>query len=76
MIEWLGFIASFIVLLSLLMRSIKWLRWINLVGALLFGIYGVFIESYPTIFMNFGIVIINVYYLYTIYQVQNKEKMA
>lgn len=67
LLNWLGYIASMIVLVSLLMSSIKKLRWINLVGALLFGIYGFMINSLPTGFMNLGIVIIDVYYLAKIY---------
>ncbi|MBT4063911.1 MAG: hypothetical protein HOE72_01480 [Candidatus Marinimicrobia bacterium] len=34
-IEWLGYIAS--VAVSLIMRKIKRLRWINLIGAISFG---------------------------------------
>lgn len=68
MIDYLGFIASFVVLISLLMSSIRLLRWINLFGALLFGVYGVLIGSYPTIFMNFGIVLIDIYYLTKMYR--------
>ena len=61
--DYLGYAASLIVLISLLMSSIKKLRWINLAGALLFGIYGFMIQSLPTGFMNLGIVIIDIYYL-------------
>lgn len=68
MIETLGFVASAIVLISLLMSSIKLLRWINLFGAILYAIYGLLIASYPTIFMNLGIVMINVFYLSKIYK--------
>ena len=56
LLDWIGYIASLIVLVSLLMSSVKKLRWINLGGALLFGIYGFLIGSLPTGFMNFGIV--------------------
>jgi len=66
-LEWIGYIASMIVLVSLLMSSIKKLRWINLIGALLFGAYGFMIGSIPTGIMNVGIVIIDVYYLAKIY---------
>lgn len=66
-LEWIGYVASAIVLVSLLMSSIKKLRWINLVGALLFGAYGFMIGSIPTGLMNVGIVIIDVYYLARIY---------
>ncbi len=66
-VEWIGYIASFIVLLSLLMRSIKRLRYVNLVGAVIFALYGFLISSYPVLIMNFGIVLVNVYYLKLIY---------
>jgi hypothetical protein len=66
-LDWIGYIASSIVLISLLMSSIKKLRWINLVGALVFGIYGFLIGSLPTGFMNVGIVVIDIYYLARIY---------
>lgn len=66
-LEWIGYIASLIVLISLLMSSIKKLRWINLVGATIFGIYGFLIGSFPTGFMNLGIVVIDIYFLYRMY---------
>ena len=37
LLEWIGYIASLIVLVSLLMSSIKKLRWINLFGALMWA---------------------------------------
>jgi len=67
LLEWIGYIASLIVLISLLMSSIKKLRWINLVGALIFGIYGFMIHSLPTGLMNIGIVVIDMYFLARIY---------
>lgn len=67
LLDWIGYIASLIVLISLLMSSIKRLRWINLVGALIFGIYGFMIGSIPTGVMNVGIVLIDVYFLAKIY---------
>lgn len=67
-LEWIGYIASSIVLISLLMSSIKKLRWINLVGALTFGFYGFMIGSIPTGLMNVGIVLIDVYYLVRMYR--------
>ena len=74
--EWIGYIASFIVLISLLMSSIKKLRWINLFGAILFGFYGfLIIKSIPTGFMNLGIVIIDAYYLIKIYKSKDYFKL-
>ena len=67
LLEWLGYVASAIVLISLLMSSIVKLRWINLVGALLFGAYGFMIHSLPTGFMNVGIAVIDIFYLVKMY---------
>ncbi|WP_353662321.1 hypothetical protein [Hydrogenimonas sp. SS33] len=66
-VEWLGYFASVVVLISLTMASIVKLRWINMAGALLFTIYGLLIHSIPVAFLNFGIVLINIYYLYKYY---------
>lgn len=70
-LDYLGYIASLIVLISLLMSSIKKLRWISLFGSLLFGIYGFMIGSLPTGFMNLGIAFINVYYLIKMYKMKD-----
>jgi hypothetical protein len=66
-LEWIGYIASAIVLVSLLMSSIVRLRWINLVGAAVFAFYGFMVGVLPAAIMNVGIVIIDVYYLVKIY---------
>ncbi len=74
--DWIGYVASLIVLISLLMSSIKKLRWINLAGATLFGLYAFFIiDSLPTGFMNLGIVIIDAYYLIKIYKSKDYFKL-
>ena len=67
-LEWLGYLASVIVLISLLMSSIIKLRWINLVGGITFSIYGFLIGAYPVGFMNMAISFINIYYLITLYK--------
>lgn len=70
-LHYFGYAASLVVLVSLLMSSLKKLRWINLVGATMFGLYGFMIGSIPTGVMNLGIVIIDIYYLVKMYQ--NKD---
>ena len=71
-VEWLGYLASVVVLISLTMSSIVKLRWINLVGAAMFTAYGVLIHSIPVAFLNFGIVVINIYYLYRYYTMRER----
>lgn len=67
-LEWLGYLASLIVLISLLMNSLIKLRWINLVGSAIFSLYGFLIGALPVGFMNLGIAAINIYHLIKIYR--------
>lgn len=61
--EIVGYIASALVAVSLMMSSIFRLRVINLVGAALFTVYGLLIGAYPVAAMNLFIVLIDLYYL-------------
>ncbi len=63
LIEVLGTVASIVVAVSLTMKNIRWLRWVNLVGASLFSIYGYLIQAWPVFGLNAFIVVINTYYL-------------
>ncbi|MCC5909061.1 MAG: YgjV family protein [Clostridiaceae bacterium] len=67
LLEWLGYLASILVLISLLMSSIVKLRWINLLGSIIFAIYGFLIGALPVGLVNSAIAIINIYYLTKIY---------
>ncbi len=60
----IGYIASLLIAISLMMSSILKLRIINLVGSVFFTIYGLFIQAYPVAAVNFFIVLIDLYYLY------------
>ena len=62
-IEWLGYLASIIVAVSLTMANIRRLRWINLLGASAFTLYGWILNLYPVFFVNLFITFINIYYL-------------
>lgn len=63
LVELIGYIASLIVAISLMMSSVLKLRLLNLLGSLIFSIYGFIIKSYPVGFLNLFIVIVNIYYL-------------
>lgn len=62
-IEWLGYISSVIVFISLTTSSIIRLRIISLVGSMLFSTYGFLIHSIPTGVMNAMVCGVNIYYL-------------
>lgn len=65
--EIIGYIASFLVALSLMMSSILRLRVINLVGASFFALYGLLIGAFPVAVVNGVIALINIYYLYDMF---------
>lgn len=67
LLQWIGYIASMIIVLSMMMPSIIKFRWINLVGASLFSVYGFSIGAIPVGILNGIIVIIDIYYLISIY---------
>jgi len=67
-LEWFGYAASLVILISLTMSSIVRLRWVNLVGAIMFSAFGFLIGSIPTGGLNLGIAIIDIYYLVLIYR--------
>jgi hypothetical protein len=73
-LDWFGYAASLVILVSLTMSSIVRLRWVNLAGAVMFSVFGFLIGSVPTGALNFGIAAIDIYYLIRIYR--EKEMLA
>ena len=67
-VEIIGYFASIMVAISLTMKNIIWLRWLNFVGCTLFVIYGVFISAWPVAGMNAFVAGINIYHLIKIYR--------
>lgn len=67
MYELVGYAASVLVAISLMMSSILRLRIINLIGAALFSAYGVLIGAAPVAVVNLFIVGINIFHLWRIY---------
>lgn len=69
---WLGYFASTVIAVSMTMSSIVKFRWVNLIGAMTFAIYGLLIGAFPVLFLNGIIVLVDIYYLYRIY---NKKSL-
>lgn len=69
--EWytfVGYAGSVLVALSLSMKNVLKLRWINLFGASTFSMYGLLLGAYPVFLLNGYITIIDVFFLYGIYK--------
>lgn len=68
-LEMIGYLASVLVAISLMMRSLNKLRMINLTGSLLFTVYGFTIGAYPVAVLNAFIVVVNIFYLQKAFKV-------
>ena len=67
----LGYSASFIIFISLMMKSIIKLRILNALGCLLFVVFAFKTNSWPAVVMNIGIVFIDMYYFYKMMQIKD-----
>lgn len=74
LIEWVGYLASVCIAVSMFMKNIIKLRFINLIGCILFAIYGFIIKAYPVAVVNTIIAFTNIYYIYMM--VNDKSKKA
>lgn len=65
--EYIGYLASFMVLLSFTMKNMNKLRLVNMTGCILFVAYGFLMPSIriglPIIIANVAIFLVNGYYL-------------
>lgn len=62
--ELIGYSGSILVAISLMMKSLVRLRAINMIGAIVFIIYGLLIGAIPVVFLNGLILCVNVYNLW------------
>ena len=62
-LEIVGYASTILILVSFLMTSVVKLRIVSSIGSGIFVIYALLTGSYPTAIMNFGVVIVNVYFL-------------
>ena len=62
--ELIGYAGSLIVAVSLMMKNIRHLRKVNLIGSSTFALYGLLLKAYPVFLLNGFIAIVDIYYLY------------
>lgn len=60
-IEIWGYISMIVVVISMMMKDIKWLRIINSISCAMFIVYGLLIVSYPVVVLNSIVILINTY---------------
>ena len=62
--EIIGIIATLFVLVSFLFTNEKRIRQVNIIGALIFVVYGIIIAALSVYLLNGALVIIHIYKLY------------
>ena len=77
--EWLGIVASVIILVSFLFTKQTITRLINMAGCLAFVVYALFlmpVRSYSTAFMNGALFVVHIIYLVKDFLARKKNKNA
>ncbi|MCF7517210.1 YgjV family protein [Pseudoalteromonas sp. L21] len=61
--EYLGYLASALLVASLTMSDVIKLRWFNLAGCIAFTCYGIAIDAIPVAFTNGLLTFVNIYHI-------------
>lgn len=59
-VEYLGVLASVLVLISFVMNGEKTIRLVNIIGAIMFVIYGICINAFSVWFLNAMLVLVHI----------------
>lgn len=70
-LEIFGYVGMALVLISMMMTSVKWLRILNMSGAIICAVYGILTNTWPTALLNIGLLIIQMVQLYRLYRKEN-----
>ena len=73
-LEAFGYLGTFLILFSMLMTSMEKLRLFNTAGSIISMIYGILMQTWPVVFLNIGMILINLYQLFRIYRDVRKRK--
>ena len=71
-VEFIGYLGSVLCAVSLMMKDIKKLRWLNLVASAILVAYSVFKNAGALVVTNAIIVLIDIYYIIKIYKEERK----
>lgn len=65
--EIIGYLGAFLVLASFILKDIKWIRIVNIIGAVFFIIYGISTNTIVNVILNIALIIVHIYYLVKMY---------
>lgn len=63
-LEIIGYAGTALILLSMMMTSVRWLRWLNLIGSVLTMFYAGMNGTMPVFVLNLSLTVINGVQLY------------
>ncbi|KZN58256.1 hypothetical protein N473_05805 [Pseudoalteromonas luteoviolacea CPMOR-1] len=69
--EYLGYLASVFLVVSLMMTNVTKLRWFNLAGCICFTVYGAMISAWPVVLTNGLLALVNIYHLFKLAKSDN-----
>ena len=72
LLEIFGYLGMALVLFSMMMTSVKWLRIINMTGAIICAIYGILTNTWPTAWLNIGLLLIQIVQLIRLRKLENQ----
>ena len=75
-LELFGYLGTALVLLSFLMRDIKWLRAINMAGGFISLIYALCVNTMPVVVLNASLITINAFQLAGLIINEKKKKQS
>ncbi len=70
--DWIGYVASAFLALSLVVTNSFKFRFFNTLGCLIFIIYGAFINAFPVILANSILLVINAYQLWKLTKIEEQ----
>lgn len=76
LLEAFGYIGTALVLLSMMMTSLSKLRIVNIAGSVVSMTYAAILNTWPVVFLNFGLIIINVIQLVRLYRLKSMLKIV
>lgn len=62
-VEIIGLLGTVFVLISFLMKDVRKIRYVNIIGAVLFVVYGAIINAISTWVLNGALVIVHIVFL-------------
>ncbi|WP_443088727.1 YgjV family protein [Vibrio sp. SCSIO 43137] len=65
--DYIGYLASVFIIISLLMKDFRKFRYINIVGCSVWVYYGFVINALPVMLFNSACIVINLFYLFKLY---------